>query len=131
MEDIERLGDHAEDIKEFANKLIDVDHHNIPTLDESYKEAIKMVLDSILSFVNSDIKLAQEIIKNDDKVDNLYNQTIQYIIDKTIDNTFSPSFSVYTTLVSKYIERIADHAVNIAEWVIYIENGFHKDKQIF
>lgn len=131
VEDIERLGDHAEDIKEFANKLIDVDHHNIPTLDESYKEAIKMVLDSILSFVNSDIKLAQEIIKNDDKVDNLYNQTIKYIIDKTIDNTFSPSFSVYTTLVSKYIERIADHAVNIAEWVIYIENGFHKDKQIF
>ena len=53
------------------------------------------------------------------------------ITQQTIDKTFSPSFSVYTTLVSKYIERIADHAVNIAEWVIYIENGFHKDKQIF
>lgn len=53
------------------------------------------------------------------------------ITQQTIDKTFSPSFSVYTTLVSKYIERIADHAVNIAEWVIYIENEFHKDKQIF
>lgn len=53
------------------------------------------------------------------------------ITQQTIDKTFSPSFSVYTTLVSKYIERIADHAVNIAKWVIYIENGFHKDKQIF
>ena len=53
------------------------------------------------------------------------------ITQQTIDKTFSPSFSVYTTLVFKYIERIADHAVNIAEWVIYIENGFHKDKQIF
>ena len=47
-------------------------------------------------------------LKNDDKVDNLYNQTIQYIIDKTIDNTFSPSFSVYTTLVSKYIDEDAN-----------------------
>ena len=60
----------------------------------------------------------------------------QYLLDtlitqKSIDKTFSQSFSVYTTLVSKYIERIADHAVNIAKWVIYIENGFHKDKQIF
>lgn len=53
------------------------------------------------------------------------------ITRQTNDKTFSPSFSVYTTLVSKYIERIADHAVNIAKWVIYIENGFHKDKQIF
>ena len=53
------------------------------------------------------------------------------ITQKTIDKTFSPSFSVYTTLVFKFFKRIADHAVNIAEWVIYIENGFHKDKQIF
>ena len=46
------------------------------------------------------------------------------------NNICSPSFAVYTTLVVKYIERIADHAVNIAEWVIYIVSGFHKDKKI-
>jgi len=43
----------------------------------------------------------------------------------------SSAFAIYTTLIVKYIERIADHAVNIAEWVVYISSGFHKDKQIF
>ena len=47
------------------------------------------------------------------------------------DNQVSSSFAIYTTLVVKYIERIADHASNIAEWVIYILNGYYKDKQIF
>ena len=131
VEDLERLGDHAEDIKEFATKLEGIDHHQIDFLDESYKESIKMVLDSITSFVNYDLDLANKVILNDSKVDKLYDDAISYIIENTNDGKFSSAFSIYTTLVVKYIERIADHAVNIAEWVIYILNGYHKDKQIF
>lgn len=131
VEDLERLGDHAEDIKEFATKLDGVDHHNVPFLDECYMEALKMVLDSINSFVNYDVELAESVIKNDDKVDELYDKAIEYIIENTNNKNFSGTFSIYTTLVVKYIERIADHAVNVAEWVIYIVNGYHKDKQIF
>ena len=131
VEDIERLGDHAEDIKEFATKLEGIDHHQIDFLDESYKESIKMVLDSITSFVNYDLDLANKVILNDSKVDKLYDDAISYIIENTNNGKFSSAFSIYTTLVVKYIERIADHAVNIAEWVIYILNGYHKDKQIF
>jgi phosphate transport system protein len=60
----------------------------------------------------------------------MYSSLIESIIQMSDEERCSSYFAVYTTLVVKYIERIADHAVNIAEWVIYIISGFHKDKKI-
>ena len=131
VEDLERLGDHAEDIKAFAKKLKDYEYVSIKKLDEAYKESTKMVLDSISSLVNKDEKQAYEVIKNDEKVDALYEEALEEIIEGSKENKYPIEYSIYTTLITKYIERIADHAVNVAEWVIYILRGFHKDKQIF
>ena len=131
VEDLERLGDHAEDIKAFAKKLKDYEYVSIKKLDEAYKESTKMVLDSISSLVNKDEAQAYEVIKNDDKVDALYEEALEEIIEGSKENKYPIEYSIYTTLIAKYIERIADHAVNVAEWVIYILRGFHKDKQIF
>ena len=131
VEDLERLGDHAEDIKAFAKKLKDYEYVSIKKLDEAYKESTKMVLDSISSLVNRDETQAYEVIKNDDKVDALYEEALEEIIEGSKENKYPIEYSIYTTLITKYIERIADHAVNVAEWVIYILRGFHKDKQIF
>ena len=131
VEDLERLGDHAEDIKAFAKKLKDYEYVSIKKLDEAYKESTKMVLDSISSLVNRDEAQAYEVIKNDDKVDVLYEEALEEIIEGSKENKYRIEYSIYTTLITKYIERIADHAVNVAEWVIYILRGFHKDKQIF
>ena len=131
VEDLERLGDHAEDIKAFAKKLKDYEYVSIKKLDEAYKESTKMVLDSISSLVNKDEAQAYEVIKNDDKVDALYEEALEEIIEGSKENKYQIEYSIYTTLITKYIERIADHAVNVAEWVIYILRGFHKDKQIF
>ena len=131
VEDLERLGDHAEDIKAFAKKLKDYEYVSIKKLDEAYKESTKMVLDSISSLVNKDESQAYAVIKNDDKVDVLYEEALEEIIEGSKENKYPIEYSIYTTLITKYIERIADHAVNVAEWVIYILRGFHKDKQIF
>ena len=131
VEDLERLGDHAEDIKAFAKKLKDYEYVSIKKLDEAYKESTKMVLDSISSLVNRDEAQAYEVIKNDDKVDVLYEEALEEIIEGSKENKYPIEYSIYTTLITKYIERIADHAVNVAEWVIYILRGFNKDKQIF
>lgn len=131
VEDLERLGDHAEDIKAFAKKLKDYEYVSIKKLDEAYKESTKMVLDSISSLVNRDETQAYEVIKSDDKVDVLYEEALEEIIEGSKENKYPIEYSIYTTLITKYIERIADHAVNVAEWVIYILRGFHKDKQIF
>lgn len=130
VEDVERLGDHAEDIRDFAVKLKNEAHHEIAELDQAIDVTIKMVNDSVQSFVNKDIKLANDVIKRDDIVDELYEQCLSTIIEND-KKEFSSEFSVYTTLIVKYIERIADHAVNISEWVVYILSGYYKDKQIF
>ena len=129
--DLERLGDHAEDLVEFATKLEKCDHHKIASLDKAVELAMDMVHNSILSLVNKDLELAKKVIKSDDIVDKLYVDCIDEIIKADENNTCSSKFAIYTTLVVKYIERIADHAVNVSEWVIYMLSGFHKDKQIF
>jgi phosphate transport system protein len=131
VSDLERLGDHAEDLRDFAKKLQKVEHHNCLLLNESTTKAFSMVEDAVTSFVNNDIELAQNVISRDDEIDMLYDKSVDRIIQHLDDKDYSNAFAVYTTLVVKYIERIADHAVNIAEWVVYILSGYHKDKQIF
>ena len=129
--DLERLGDHAEDINNFSKKLKNEKKYKIDDINKMIDLAMNMVHDSIESFIKKDISLAQQVIISDDLIDNLYDKLLDIIIKLKDDNQVSSSFAIYTTLVVKYIERIADHASNIAEWVIYILNGYYKDKQIF
>mgnify|MGYP002793025344 FL=1 len=129
--DLERLGDHAEDINIFSKKLKNEKKYKIDDINKMIDLAMNMVHDSIESFIKKDISLAQQVIISDDLIDNLYDKLLDIIIKLKDDNQVSSSFAIYTTLVVKYIERIADHASNIAEWVIYILNGYYKDKQIF
>lgn len=129
--DLERLGDHAEDINIFSKKLKNEKKYKIDDINKMIDLAMKMVHDSIESFIKKDISLAQQVIISDDLIDSLYDKLLETIIKLKDDNQVSSSFAIYTTLVVKYIERIADHASNIAEWVIYILNGYYKDKQIF
>lgn len=131
VSDLERLGDHAEDLEEFASKLKDVKHYPVKYLEDAISKAMDMVDKSVLAFVNKDIELANKVIKDDDTVDELYDSCIKELINGTKNNEYPSDFAIYTTLVVKYIERIADHAVNVAEWVVYIQSGFRKDKQIF
>ena len=129
--DLERLGDHAEDINIFSKKLKNEKKYKIDDINKMIDLAMNMVHDSIESFIKKDISLAQQVIISDDLIDSLYDKLLETIIKLKDDNQVSSSFAIYTTLVVKYIERIADHASNIAEWVIYILNGYYKDKQIF
>ena len=123
--DLERLGDHAEDINTFSKKLINEEKHHFDDI------AMNMVHNSIDSFIKKDLSAAQQVILDDDLVDKLYEKLINEIITLAENKQVSSAFAIYTTLVVKYIERIADHASNIAEWVIYILSGYYKDKQIF
>ena len=116
--DLERLGDHAEDVMSFAIKLKNLERHQITEINLMIDDAMSMVSDSIKSFVTGDISLANSVIAKDDIVDMKYDELIKRIIDITKDENVSSSFAIYSTLVVKYIERIADHAVNIAEAVL-------------
>ncbi len=131
ISDLERLGDHAEDVLEFALKLKNNEKHHNEEIDQMIKIALEMVKDAIDSYLKKDIELAKKVINRDDALDCLYANSIEELIILNEDDKCSTSFAIYTTLVVKYIERIADHAVNIAEWVIYIASGVHKDNKIF
>ena len=94
-----------------------------------FEIVMRMFHNAIRCFVNKDEELAKSVIEKDELVDELYEKKLDELITKW-ENKQDSSFAIYNTLVVKYLERIADHSVNIAEWVIYIIKGYYKDKQI-
>ncbi len=89
--------------------------------------SIKMVTKSIDSFVKRDIELANEVINDDDIVDDLFVKTKAAIINDIIEKSDDGENYLDLFMISKYLERVADHATNIAEWVLYSITGKHDE----
>ncbi len=129
VQDMERLGDHAKDILEFSLKVKNANKDQ-KEIKELVEFVIQMVKDSVKSHIEKNESLARDVILRDDHVDEAYAKLIDELIHQDQDKENTSEYAIYTALVVKYIERIADHATNIAEWVIYIMTGFYKDKQV-
>ncbi len=130
-EDLERLGDHAEDIYWVNSNLKKYKELiRLPKLDEMIEKTLNMVNKSIDSLINFDEEEAKKIINNDDEIDKLYLEILSLLPSLKEDNNLDDEFIIFTTLLVKYVERIADHASNVAEWAIYIKNGYYKDRYI-
>lgn len=131
--DLERIGDHAEDIITFSTKIKDIPgdpkHHD--TIDKLAQYVIDMLQRAVNSYINLDVNEAKDVIKSDDYVDKKYDEIVEQLAHGNTSEANYLPFAIYSTLVVKYLERIADHSVNIAEWVIYIESGYYKDKKIY
>ncbi len=127
--DMERIGDNAEDIAEIARFMVNQkfikDLVHIPQMAEA---TISMVTRSVDAFVNKDRKLAEEVCKDDDIVDNLFQVVKEELIEKIQENTENGEQAIDLIMIAKYFERIGDHAENIAEWVIFSITGEHKPK---
>jgi phosphate transport system protein len=84
---------------------------------------IKMALES---FVNQDQNIALQVIENDDIVDDYFTE-VQHIVAEAIRaSNIDADYALYLMMATKYLERIGDHAVNIAEWVIFSISGHHR-----
>ena len=92
--------------------------------------ACQMVRDSITSFVQSDLELAQEVMKRDDLVDELFNQVKHELADLLAKSHEHIDWAIDFLMIAKYLERIGDHAVNIGEWVEFYRTGEHKHHKI-
>ena len=90
------------------------------------KEATVMLVKSIEAFVNKDIVLAGEVIGRDDRVDELFAEIKDELIDLIHQDTNNGAQAADFLMIAKYLERIGDHATNIAEWVIFSITGQHK-----
>lgn len=128
VSDLERIGDHAIDLMEWALRLKNINEKRNNAIDTMLKKSLEMVDNAILSFVNMDYDLALKTAKSDDVIDNMYETIIESLTKYDTSTSDAKKFVVYTTLVVKYIERIADHATNIAEWVAYIVKGTTKEE---
>ena len=129
--DMERIGDHASDISEICVALAGEDYikklEHIPVMAE---ETSRMVTESIRAFVNRDADLAREVIKRDDVVDQCFLSVRKDLIALVQAGADNGEQAFDLLQIAKYYERIGDHAVNIAEWVIFSLTGKHKDTQV-
>ncbi|HSH35118.1 phosphate signaling complex protein PhoU [Schnuerera sp.] len=124
--DMERIGDQAADISEITirleNEVYLKELIHIPQMAET---TIKMVKNSIDSFVRRDIKLVKEVILWDDEVDELFDIIKDELIDIVREDLDSKEQVIDLLMIAKYFERIGDHAQNIAEWVYFAIKGEH------
>lgn len=122
--DIERLGDYAKDIAELAIDMKDEIYFtklvNIPRMS---KLALEMVHASLNAFDRSDSSLAREVYLLDDKVDDLYYGTFRILTTYILEDPRNISQAFSLLLVARHLERISDHAVNIANRTIYLVEG--------
>jgi len=131
IEDIERIGDHAEDVAEWTGKIKNVQGYPIVKIQTMCQIALEMVDGAFLAFARHDTGLAEQVEKEDDIQDQLYDECIAELIRLDGEKDANHAAILYSGIVAKYLERISDHAVNAAEWVVFIVKGYHKDKQIF
>ena len=83
--------------------------------------------ESVDAFVKHDIMLAEKVVAYDDVVDNYFEQVKDELIARIAENPDDGEYALDLLMIAKYFERIGDHAVNIAEWVIFSVTGVHKE----
>ena len=123
--DMERIGDQAEDIAEIVIFLNGHTMEGVETIEDMARETIKMVTESVDAFVKKDVALAESVLAHDDVVDDYFEKMKCDIINLIAENPADGEFALDLLMISKYFERIGDHATNIAEWVIYSVTGEH------
>ena len=125
--DMERIGDQAEDIAEIVGFLEGHAKGRDPLIEKMASATIKMVTESVDAFVKHDIMLAEKVIGDDDTVDRCFDDVKQELIRKIAENPLDGEYAIDLMIVAKYFERIGDHAVNIAQWVIFSVTGVHRE----
>lgn len=126
--DMERIGDQAFDIAEITLRMDTVGRGAFEKLDHissMAKATIHMVRESIDAFVARDVAQAKSVIAYDDEVDSLFEAVRDDLIGMIRGNEIGGEQVVDLIMISKYFERIGDHAVNIAEWVVFSITGQH------
>ena len=124
--DLERIGDNARDICEIALQFNGKTYiKRLEHIPEMAKNAIAMVKDSVQSYIDQDLELARGLDKRDDRVDDLFEIVKKDLILLIKLDSSSADDAIMILMIAKYLERIADHAVNIGEWVDYCITGSH------
>ena len=125
--DMERIGDQASDIAEIIVSAGMSEATDFPKIVEMSQEASRMVAGSVRAFLDKDLELAAQVRENDDVVDLMYDSVKAQLFDYISENQNEGAHrAIDLIMIAKYLERIGDHATNIAEWVEYSITGVHE-----
>ena len=125
--DMERIGDQAEDIADIVMYLNGRTGEECRDIKMMAEAVIKMVTDSVDAYVKKDENLVHEVIKHDDVVDEAFVRAKQTLISMISNNNADGEYAIDLLMIAKYLERIGDHATNIAEWVEFSITGSHEN----
>jgi phosphate transport system protein len=124
--DLERIGDEAEKVARMSKRIHEQGAHpaqRFPAIRHASQIAVKMLRQSLDSFARLDVGSAAEVLKEDTAIDDEFRSVLRQLITYMMEDPRTISASLETVWVAKAIERIGDHAKNIAEQVIYIVKG--------
>lgn len=119
--DMERIADHCSDISQYTLKLIEKEPVPLPDNFMAMLQVMRqMVYDSISAISENDLELANKVIATDDEVDNYFAEMRQHLTNVMQQKPqYVPQYVDYL-MIAKYVERIADHSTNIAQWVMFV-----------
>ncbi|PNT94492.1 phosphate signaling complex protein PhoU [Clostridium thermosuccinogenes] len=124
--DMERIADHSSDICEITLRMANERYVkpliDIPLMAEKAKQMVNKAIDA---YVKRDVELAKEVCASDDAVDELFSKITFEVTSIMRNNSEAVEQCVDFILIAKYLERMADHATNIGEWVIFSVTGEH------
>ena len=128
--DMECIADQAVDISELVIKMSRLPYADaVKEIPEMAERVQEMVRNAAKSFVERDGDLAKAVCRADDEVDDLFDvikSNLTKIVHKNVDEDDNGEQALDMLMVAKYLEKIGDHASNIAEWVIFMITGEHK-----
>ena len=128
--DMERIGTQAADIAEIITFLDGRTGKECEHIRFMAEATMQMVTESIDAFVKQDIVLARVAVDHDDRVDDLFMQAKTSLIRMIAEKPTDGGYALDLLMIANYFERIGDHAVNIAEWVVFSVTGIHKGKKV-
>lgn len=124
--DMERMGDQAADICEILVESESIAHSQLPKyIKNMAEETIFMVTTAVEAYVKKDLGMAEMVVDYDTKIDNMFSQIKADIMDGIRRSTHGDEQAIDILMISKYLEKIGDHAENIAKWVVFSITGEH------
>ena len=127
--DMERIGDQAADISEIVT-VMDLTQPRPEHFTAMAHAAVDMVHRAIDAYVRQDVELARQVMDSDDVVDELFDRVKGDLAALLREDAAHSGSALAMLMIAKYFERIGDHAVNIAEWVVYSVSGLYKGEEL-
>ncbi len=125
--DLERVADLAVDMAKVSRRLIHYDASGVRSeLVQLAKDARQMVAKALVAYQNKDVLAAQQLARLDDEIDERFGRFIKKIFRQEVEEQ-DVEMITQLAFIARYVERIADYATNLSEWIIYEANGQHFD----